>query len=514
MTSRRISTAVLLVCLTQEARAACQEESAVGAFQVGGIEPFFVDDDLDGLPESYRCALGAPSVDIPSPAGTVTPEGWYVEPMACGVFALVVGTPGDDDIDVSTRPVPVLVFGGAGADELIGGPFDDLLHGSYGTDTLRGGAGNDRLCLHKGLETEDAYGGSGDDYLFGGFGRDRLHGGPGNDVLQGAPGDDALFGGPGDDALYGAFGDDVLFGGEGVDQLHGGDGQDRLFGGTDADLIYAGDRDVDVIGSSLVGGPAIDECRVDIGLDVHPACAVSLDIPTCGRRLFAARMTTAGAELWNLDADDGAALTSAVTVVSDDVVIDVRALTVTADCALLGVVETPAEVQLVDIDPTTGIAVPIAGPFPSLRAITSGLETHLYGLVDTPSGAALARIDGNVLTPLTPVGRGGVAHSLVLDAPEGFLFAVTERGGSYDYDVIEPYTTTTSYAATVVHTAPMTWDSERNLMLEVDPDGWMYERHRRWAERGDQVALAHDVDQTGAIVPITDIVAIAMAHFD
>ena len=60
----------LVLIISTNLKAACQDESADGFFQVGGVEVYFEDrlpdTGFDGLPEYYRCYEGGPllSVDI------------------------------------------------------------------------------------------------------------------------------------------------------------------------------------------------------------------------------------------------------------------------------------------------------------------------------------------------------------------------------------------------------------------------------------------------------------------
>ncbi len=207
-------------------------------------------------------------------------------------------------------------IGGAGDDEIHGGPFndiiigngtpnpflqdDDTLHGEDGHDTIDGMAGNDSL-----------YGGNGDDTVFGGAGNDLIDGGDGEDKLYGGAGADRIFGGDdhdwingdhhelaytrgywndtidgggGEDWIYGMYGHDTIHGGEandrlfgdgydavgndilygdaGDDRLWGGGGNDMMFGGDGTDYLHGGDGDDTYDGGNgtdmLVGGAGAD----------------------------------------------------------------------------------------------------------------------------------------------------------------------------------------------------------------------------------------------------------------
>jgi Ca2+-binding RTX toxin-like protein len=115
----------------------------------------------------------------------------------------LIGTSGDDVIDMSSATGPMTLRGGLGNDRLIGGDFDDVLFGGEGDDTLIAGAGNDRL-----------YGLTGNDVLEGGDGRDSLRSGEGADLLDGGDDNDLLLPGNSSDE------NDTVSGGDGGDIVH------------------------------------------------------------------------------------------------------------------------------------------------------------------------------------------------------------------------------------------------------------------------------------------------------
>jgi Ca2+-binding RTX toxin-like protein len=103
-------------------------------------------------------------------------------------------------------PVPVLVVGGAGDDDLQTGGWhgrafgeagDDVLYGRSGPTYLSGGSGNDDLTDPEG-------------------GNDRLDGGPQGDVLDSLAGRDTLIGGGGRDVMRSGRGSDRIFADDGV----------------------------------------------------------------------------------------------------------------------------------------------------------------------------------------------------------------------------------------------------------------------------------------------------------
>ncbi|MBX3401239.1 MAG: cadherin-like domain-containing protein [Gemmataceae bacterium] len=78
--------------------------------------------------------------------------------------AQLFGGAGADQIDASAFYGPVLLFGDAGNDTLIGGVFGDQLFGSSGQDSLDGGEGDDQLSPGSGNDHSD--GGAGNDVYF------------------------------------------------------------------------------------------------------------------------------------------------------------------------------------------------------------------------------------------------------------------------------------------------------------------------------------------------------------
>ena len=149
---------------------------------------------------------------------------------------------GDDSASVAAVANGGLIStGGAGDDQLNGGPLGDVLDGGGGNDVLNGGLGNDVLTGGDGNDSID--GGGGDDSIDGGLGNDSLRGSDGNDQVHGGDGNDALDGGGGNDALYGGAGDDVEHGGDGNDALDGGAATGCVESGGDDQLLGDGGDD-------------------------------------------------------------------------------------------------------------------------------------------------------------------------------------------------------------------------------------------------------------------------------
>ena len=151
-------------------------------------------------------------------------KGTWAELTEAG-FDVMVGTDGDDVIDVSSGDRPDVVLAGDGNDTIITGDGDDRVCAGPGNDSIRTGNGKDRISASAGNDTIDA--GGNDDRVWGGGGTDTLVGGGGNDRLDGEAGTDHLDGSQGNDQLEGGEGADVLVGGPGRDRCLADDpGQD------------------------------------------------------------------------------------------------------------------------------------------------------------------------------------------------------------------------------------------------------------------------------------------------
>lgn len=166
---------------------------------------------------------------------------------------------GDDVITVSQLPIPTVLIGGDGNDELYGGSADDLMIGddefagssAHGDDLMFGFSGNDSM-----------YGGPGEDVLYGGLHDDLLVGDGGNDYLSGSSGDDDMYGGTGNDTMHGGSGEDLMYGSDGADTMNGGYSDDQMYGGRHDDVIN-GDQGHD----EMYGEDGHDEMHGGTGND-------------------------------------------------------------------------------------------------------------------------------------------------------------------------------------------------------------------------------------------------------
>ncbi|HEX3358812.1 MAG TPA: CAP domain-containing protein [Tepidisphaeraceae bacterium] len=187
--------------------------------------------------------------------------------------ATIVGTPGNDTIDLSidgngnliaTRNGVKQTVGVAAAMKAINVSLGD------GNDTLTVGHGVIGVFAEGGLGNDSLTGGDGNDTLTGGGGKDLLVGGAGDDRLSGLTSPDRLLGGDGNDFLYGGDGNDYMDGGAGVDHLYGGNDDDSLIGGTSNDKLYG-----EAGNDTLNGGKGAD--IVDGGLGIDSAIKDILD---------------------------------------------------------------------------------------------------------------------------------------------------------------------------------------------------------------------------------------------
>jgi Ca2+-binding RTX toxin-like protein len=203
------------------------------------------------------------------------------------------------------------LFGGEGADVLLGSDGNDTLNGGTGVDAIYGAGGSDTFHVDNpkdaifsdapqnqivestaanfklptgfnilylvGRYDEDndvtrheeigGEGNSGNNLLFGNRAANVLIGNGGNDSMFGDLGDDFLLGGDGDDSLFAFGGTNTLRGGNGNDYLYGGPGVDALEGGS-GDDVYVTDNFAEI---SDTGGIDAVSSKVSVNLADNPA---------------------------------------------------------------------------------------------------------------------------------------------------------------------------------------------------------------------------------------------------
>jgi len=126
-----------------------------------------------------------------------------------------------------------ILDGGLGADNFVGGSGTDTADYHFRTealyitlnDTNEDGAANEHDNVHSDIET--VFGGGGADRIIGNFLANLIKGNGGNDTIYGGAGDDTLDGGSGKDHLFGQDDNDTLLAKDGAkDTLDGGNGTD------------------------------------------------------------------------------------------------------------------------------------------------------------------------------------------------------------------------------------------------------------------------------------------------
>jgi hypothetical protein len=139
-----------------------------------------------------------PRATATAPVVAPTPEEPKIMVALANRILTLVGTPGDDVIDVRMDRIELVV----GNERFPVNEVDEII--------IAGEDGNDRLTVTNDWARKVT-----------------IYGGGGNDLVGGGGGDDTLFGGWGDDQLFGGVGDDLLIGGGGADRFQGGAGRNK-----------------------------------------------------------------------------------------------------------------------------------------------------------------------------------------------------------------------------------------------------------------------------------------------
>ncbi|MGX6448457.1 calcium-binding protein [Patulibacter sp. S7RM1-6] len=122
------------------------------------------------------------------------------------------------------------VTGAAEAKTLIGNPGPDRLVGkSPGGDVLFGGGGADTLI-----------GGPGNDFIYGVRSGNTINGGEGNNYIEGGPGDDKVTVGNGANTIYTGSGHDTIVAGDGNNYVDPGGAPDNVTLGNGNNVLHTG----------------------------------------------------------------------------------------------------------------------------------------------------------------------------------------------------------------------------------------------------------------------------------
>ncbi|MGE3776624.1 MAG: hypothetical protein AB7F89_05525, partial [Pirellulaceae bacterium] len=153
-------------------------------------------------------------------------------------------------------PIPLVLWGGSGDDDLEGGDGHDFVDGGSGDDriesgdgddvvvdvtganVIQSGSGNDTITTGDGNDDIDA--GNGDDVIHAGGGRNKIDAGSGNDAIFSGNGNDEIDSGDGDDFIFDLGGSNKIRAGSGDDSINTGDGEDDIDSGSGHDRIEAG----------------------------------------------------------------------------------------------------------------------------------------------------------------------------------------------------------------------------------------------------------------------------------
>src|SRR5262245_36122226 len=160
----------------------------------------------------------------------------------------IVGTSGNDTLNLRGEAGPGTVVGLAGSDCIFGGTGAASISGESGNDTVVLLHTDNSGTIDGGIQNDSIFadGAVGSLLLLGGDGRDSINMGNatapqtilgGNDAADDA---DTITGGKGNDLIFGNGGNDTLSAVSGHDTLIGGFGSDSVYtaGGPFADLVF------------------------------------------------------------------------------------------------------------------------------------------------------------------------------------------------------------------------------------------------------------------------------------
>lgn len=199
------------------------------------------------------------------PAAGIATLGVVLAIPALAGARTIVGTAGPDRL-VGNSPGGDLLFGGGGADTLIGGPGPDIIYGVRSGNTIDGGEGNNYI-----------EGGTGDDNVTAGNGNNTVYTGSGHDTITLGDGNNYVDpGGAPDEVRIGNGNNVVNMGGGGTD-LKIGNGNNTVYYTQGADKIELGSG-VNHVYLSTVWGIGSLDCGGNPESTVHVNQKVDKDL--------------------------------------------------------------------------------------------------------------------------------------------------------------------------------------------------------------------------------------------
>ncbi|HJR55402.1 MAG TPA: FG-GAP-like repeat-containing protein [Rhizomicrobium sp.] len=242
---------------------------------VSGLTVTIQDGSIDGTSTGIRAGeanKATPADNVTGPAVTIDdveivnniadPNHGQIDNHTQSLMT-VNGTSGDDTYQSAQTAVssgPIVFYGFAGNDYLLGGTGNDIFVGGEDDDTLDGGsdgtdAANYSDATEDGLVVDLTAGTSSG----GGLGNDTLYN---IDQVYGSIYNDTLVGDAADNLLSGDDGNDVLYG-------HGATGLNVLLGGNGTDVAYYAGLETDYVAPSIFGVTGGPESVSDILVDME-----------------------------------------------------------------------------------------------------------------------------------------------------------------------------------------------------------------------------------------------------
>lgn len=188
--------------------------------------------------------------------------------MAFGMAAeapakTLVGSPGPDRL-VGKSPAGDILYGGGGADTLIGGPGNSIIYGvrsgnritvGDGSNYIQGGSGDDIVVA-----------GNGNNTIYTGSGHDKITAGDGNNYVDSGGAPDQVTLGNGNNVLHTGSGGGTYQVGNGNNTIYYVSGPAHIVAGTGVNIIYV--NTASAVGSVDCGGNPQSTIYINPRLDM------------------------------------------------------------------------------------------------------------------------------------------------------------------------------------------------------------------------------------------------------